>query len=134
MNANQLTGALFFVGRVALLALPHLNLMATFKGKDVQIRMVCVGTNFGFVPHLFFPKEEGANYVAPELIQQLERHRRNFTIFSGLDHGVEVLGGKGVHAFLSRFIKNSRGLPEKNISVDQKPPLTWGLYRYPSMH
>ena len=88
MNMKSVNRRTFLRGTGGvLLALPHLNLMADkFKGKDVPTRMVCVGTNFGFVPHLFFPKEGGANYVAPELIQQLERHRQNFTIFSGLDH------------------------------------------------
>ena len=138
MNTKSINRRTFLRGTGGvLLALPHLNLMAdNFKGKDVPTRMVCVGTNFGFVPHLFFPKEEGANYVAPELIQQLEKHRQNFTIFSGLDHGVEGVGGhQGVHAFLSGVLsKNSRGLPEKNISVDQKAASHVGAStRYPSM-
>ena len=81
----------------------------------VPMRMVCVGTNFGFVPNLFFPKDTGPDFKAPELIQQLEQHKRNFTIFSGLDHGAEGVGGHGgVHAFLSGVLsKNSRGFPEK---------------------
>ena len=119
----------------ALVALPHLNLMAK-EVKTFPMRMVCVGTNFGFVPNLFFPKETGLDYKATELIQQLEQHRRNFTIFSGLDHGTEGVGGHGgVHAFLSGVLsKNSRGLPEKNVTVDQKAAAHVGAAtRYPSM-
>ncbi|HAH99652.1 MAG TPA: hypothetical protein DCO70_09960 [Verrucomicrobiales bacterium] len=100
------------------------------------MRIVCVGTNFGFVPNLFFPKESGPDFKAPELIQQLEQHRRNFTIFSGLDHGTEGVGGHaGVHAFLSGVLsKNSRGLPEKNVTMDQKAAAHVGsATRYPSM-
>ena len=121
----------------AMVALPHLNLMADKpNGSDVPKRMVCVGTNFGFVPKLFFPQKTGRNYDAPELIQQLEQHRENFTIFSGLDHGSEGVGGhQGVHAFLSGVLsKNSRGLTEKNITVDQKAAAHVGAAtRYPSM-
>ena len=44
----------------AMVALPHLNLMADKpNGSDVPKRMVCVGTNFGFVPKLFFPQKPG---------------------------------------------------------------------------
>ncbi|MED6314658.1 MAG: DUF1552 domain-containing protein [Verrucomicrobiota bacterium] len=119
----------------ALLALPHLNMMAK-EAKAVPMRIVCVGTNFGFVPNLFFPKESGPDFKAPELIQQLEQHRQNFTIFSGLDHGTEGVGGHaGVHAFLSGVLsKNSRGLPEKNVTMDQKAAAYVGsATRYPSM-
>ena len=119
----------------ALLALPHLNMMAK-EAKAVPMRIVCVGTNFGFVPDLFFPKESGPDFKAPELIQQLEQHRQNFTIFSGLDHGTEGVGGHaGVHAFLSGVLsKNSRGLPEKNVTMDQKAAAHVGAAtRYPSM-
>ena len=119
----------------ALVALPHLNVIAK-EAKAVPMRMVCVGTNFGFVPNLFFPKETGSDFKAPELIQQLEQHKRNFTVFSGLDHGTEGVGGHGgVHAFLSGVLsKNSRGLPEKNVTVDQKAAAHVGAAtRYPSM-
>jgi hypothetical protein len=121
----------------ALVALPHLNLMAEApKAAPVPMRMVCVGTNFGFVPKLFFPEETGPNFKAPELIQQLVQHRKNFTIFSGLDHGAEGMGGHGgVHAFLSGILsKNSRGFREKNITIDQKAATHVGVAtRYPSM-
>ena len=106
----------------AVLALPHLNLMAKEKGGQPPMRMVCVGTNFGFVPSLFFPEVTGRDYVAPELIRELDRHREKFTIFSQLDHGSEGVGGHGgVHAFLSGVLsKNAKGFEERNVSVDQK--------------
>ena len=65
----------------AMVALPHLNLMADKpNGSDVPKRMVCVGTNFGFVPS-YFPSKTGRNYDAPELIQQLEQHREILPYF-----------------------------------------------------
>ena len=120
----------------AMVALPHLNIMAAGKSSQPPVRMVCVGTNFGFVPRLFFPEEAGREYRAPELIQQLEQHRSKFTIFSHLDHGVEGVGGHtGVHAFLSGIrSKNSKGYAEKNITVDQKAAAYIGsATRYASM-
>ena len=120
----------------ALIALPHLNIMAGGKSGEPPMRMVCVGTNFGFVPRLFFPEQTGRNYVAPELIQQLEQHRDKFTILSQLDHGAEGVGGHtGVHAFLSGIrSKNSKGHAEKNITMDQKAAAHVGAdTRYSSM-
>ena len=138
MKTNGLNRRNFLRGAGgALVALPHLNLMAEgAAAAAVPMRMVCVGTNFGFIPKLFFPEETGHKYKAPELIQQLQQHRQNFTIFSGLDHGTEGVGGHGgVHAFLSGILsKNSSGFREKNITVDQKAAAHVGAAtRYPSM-
>ena len=74
MNTKSVNRRTFLRGTGGvLLALPHLNLMAdNFKGKDVPTRMVCVGTNFGFVPHLFFPKEEGATNTTDCLFSTLD--------------------------------------------------------------
>lgn len=117
-------------------ALPYLNIMAAGRSAQPPMRMICVGTNFGFVPKLFFPEQTGADYEAPDLIQQLAQHRRKFTIFSQLDHLAEGVGGHtGVHAFLSGIrSKNSKGHAEKNVTVDQKAASHVGAdTRYSSM-
>lgn len=107
----------------AMMALPFLDIMATTAPQSkVPMRMVCVGTNFGFVPKLFFPTDAGSNYVLPELLKPIAHHREKFSIFSQLDHGSEGVGGHGgVHAYLSGILtKNAKGFKESNISVDQK--------------
>ena len=91
----------------AVLGLPWLQAMGASTKDSQPMRMVCVGTHFGFVPSMFFPKEVGSDYRAPELIQQIERHRSKLTLFSHLDHGAEGVGGHGgVHAFLSGIENN----------------------------
>ncbi len=121
----------------AVMALPHLDIMAAAtKAAEVPMRMVCVGTNFGFVPKLFFPTETGTNYALPELLKPLGKHRNNFTVLSQLDHGAEGVGGHGgVHAYLSGVLtKNAKGYKESNISVDQKAAEFVGTQtRYSSM-
>ena len=125
----------------AALALPHLEAMTKAESVDAQsadspTRMVCVGLNFGFVPQLFFPEETGANYQATERLAPLKNHRNDFTVFSGLDHGVNGQGGHGgVHAYLSGVLsKNSAGMEEANISIDQKAAQLIGAKtRYTSM-
>ena len=109
----------------ATLSLPFLDAMAVGSVAStvaVPMRMVCVGTGLGFVPKLFFPGQTGRSYELPELLKPLARHRNDFSVFSQLDHGTDGVGGHGgVHAYLTGLLsKNSRGLPEANISVDQK--------------
>ena len=104
------------------MALPCLDLMAETSDSEDPMRMVCVGLNFGLVPQLFFPKQTGENYELTDRLKPLAGVRDKFSVFSGLDHGVNAQGGHGgVHAFLSGVLsKNSAGMPEANISVDQK--------------
>ena len=119
----------------ATMALPSLEAMAA-PTEATATRMVCVGLNFGFVPRLFFPTTTGKNYELTERLEPLEKFRNDFTVFSGLDHGVEAQGGHGgVHAYLSGVLsKHSRNMPEANISVDQKAAqLVGSETRYPSL-
>lgn len=109
----------------ATLSLPFLDAMVLGSVSStalVPVRMVCVGTGLGFVPELFFPRKTGRSYELPVLLKPLARHRNDFSVFSQLDHGTEGVGGHGgVHAYLTGLLsKNSRGLPEANISLDQK--------------
>ncbi len=121
----------------AVLSLPYLETMACATGiSNVPIRMACVGLNFGLVPKLFFPQKAGRNYELTERLHPLKDLRDDFTVFSGLDHGVNAQGGHGgVHAFLSGVLsKNSAGMPEANISIDQKAAqLVGARTRYPSL-
>ena len=121
----------------ALLALPYLNAMAApVATADAPIRMACVGLNFGFVPRLFFPEGTGRNYKLSARLEPLKTLREEFTVFSGLDHGGEGQGGHGgVHAYLSGILsRNSKGMPEANISIDQKAAQLVGTQtRYPSL-
>ena len=121
----------------ALMALPYLDAMASAADRQSQpMRMVCIGLNFGFVPRLFFPTETGPSYQLSERLAPLAELRNEFTVFSGLDHGLNAQGGHGgVHAYLSGVLsKNSRGMPESNISVDQKAAQIVGAEtRFPSL-
>jgi hypothetical protein len=121
----------------ALLALPHLDAMAApMAVPDLPMRMACIGLNFGLVPQLFFPEKTGKDYVLSDRLRPLKEFRHDFTVFSGLDHGVNGQGGHGgVHAYLSGVLsKNSSGMPEANISIDQKAAQFVGAKtRYPSL-
>ena len=61
-------------------------------------KLVAVGNLLGFYLPEFFPKTSGSNYQTTRLLKPLEAHRKDYSLFSGLDHGV-----KGGH-FCSTFI------------------------------
>lgn len=90
------------------------------------LRMVCIGNLLGFYPPAFFPTKAGAAYELPESIEALKAHQSDFTLYSGLDHGI-----KGGHFAMSSFLSgvktsDAKGMPEGNITVDQRAAETLG--------
>lgn len=65
-------------------------------------RFVCLSNNYGVYREAFFPAADqaGADYDMPETLAPLEKHRRDVTVFSNLDHG-NTGGHKGVPVLLS---------------------------------
>lgn len=119
------------------LALPWLESLATAgsaAGAARPVRMVCIGNSFGFHPPSFFPKNTGRDYDLPHLLEPLAPHRKDLTLFSGLDHGVKG-GHFAIHAFLSGVrADNAKAMPEGNISLDQRAAETvGGATRFPSL-
>jgi len=84
------------------------------------VRMVCVANPLGMLPEAFFPTKAGADYEMPVSLKPLESHRKDFTVFSNLDH--DVAGGhRAVHSFLSGLRdSDAKEWPERNISIDQR--------------
>jgi len=149
-NRPHLAGRRFFLRAAGInLALPVLDsLSANVLGSGLAVtalsanaktvrpmRMVAVGNAFGFYPPAFFPKEAGAGYDAPELLEPVAReHRKDISVFAGLDHGVKG-GHFAVHSFLSGVRQvDAKGMPDGNISVDQRAAETvGGATRFPSL-
>ncbi len=120
------------------LALPLLEslprLKAAGKTATAPKRMVCIGNEFGMYPGAFWPEKFGTDYELTPLLKPLEQHRRDFTLFSHLDHGVKG-GHFAVHTFLTG-VKSSeaKGLPEGGISLDQRAAEFVGPQtRFPSL-
>ena len=128
----------FLQGTGSALALPGLESFGS-EGKAITSqpkRLVCVGNHLGFYPPAFFPERAGADYVSSQTLKNIERHRKDFTVFSNLDDGAHG-GHSGVHAFLSGGIRKeeSGGFPEKNISLDQvAAEYSGSTARFPSIN
>ncbi len=97
-------------------------------------RIVVLSNNYGFYPQAFFPAKTGADYEMPETLKALEPHRKDFNVYSNLDHG-NTGGHQGVPVFLSGVQTHLAGhYPEGNISLDQKAAEFVGsATRYPSL-
>jgi hypothetical protein len=112
--------------------------VSSLAGKAVNaerpMRMVCIGNLLGFYPPAFFPTKSGAEYEVPESIEALKPHQKDFTLYSGLDHGI-----KGGHFAMSSFLSgvktsDAKGMPDGNITVDQRAAETMGgATRFPSL-
>jgi hypothetical protein len=50
-------------------------------------RLVCVGSNLGLYRKALYPSETGKNYETTQLLEPLDQHRNELTVFSGFDHG-----------------------------------------------
>ncbi|MEL7498998.1 MAG: DUF1552 domain-containing protein [Planctomycetota bacterium] len=104
------------------LALPALESFGGLSGSDSESpwRLVCIGNEFGMYPGAFWPTDAGADYKLPPLLQPLEKHRDDLTVFSHLDHGLKG-GHHAVHTFLTGVnAADARAMPEGGISLDQR--------------
>ncbi|MCP3692320.1 MAG: DUF1552 domain-containing protein, partial [Planctomycetaceae bacterium] len=97
----------FLRGSGVALALPMLEAMTPTARAATQTRgsvkrFVCLSNNYGVYQKAFFPDENqaGADYKMPETLRSLEKHRKDLTVFSNLDHGFTG-GHQGVPVLLS---------------------------------
>jgi hypothetical protein len=97
-------------------------------------RLVCVGNEFGMYPGAFWPTKAGKDYATTKLLQPLDAHRQDFTLFSHLDHGLKG-GHFAVHTFLTGVKSaEAKGMPDGGISLDQRAAEFVGSRtRFPSL-
>ncbi|MDP7204733.1 MAG: DUF1552 domain-containing protein, partial [Pirellulaceae bacterium] len=117
----------YLKGAGVAIALPMLEAMAPAapagagSARPVK-RFVCLSNNYGIYKKTFFPTsgETTSDYEMPETLKPLEKHRKDFTVFSHLDHG-NTIGHQGVPVLLSGVRPHlASQFPEGNISLDQK--------------
>ena len=136
---NRLDRRTFLKGAGVAIALPIMEsirprpLEAAETKKPVK-RMVCISNNYGIYPQAFFPKEAGTDFEMPSTLEPLTKHRKDFTVFSHLDHGIS-----GGHACVPTLLNGIRPylaahFSEGNITMDQKAAEFVGSQtRFPSM-
>ena len=106
------------------LSLPFLESLApglALASGEAPKRMVFVCTALGLHPPNLWPKATGKGYELTPYLKLLEEHRKDFTLFSGLQH--EDQTGRQPHdsemTWLTSARKPGRGGFRNSISIDQ---------------
>jgi hypothetical protein len=118
----------------SLLALPLLEANSAHGRVSPPKRITATGVFYGFVPENFHPKDTGKNYNSPLLLKPLDPFRKDYTVFSGLDHNLS--GGHNATKFFLSGIPTteSKGFAEANVSIDQKAAQFTGTKtRFPAL-
>jgi hypothetical protein len=105
------------------LGLPLLDSMtpafAAEKAQETPRRFLGICNNLGLLPDHFFPQGAGRGYELSPYLKVLERHRNEFTVFSGVSHP-DVDGGHPADiCFLTAAPHPSSGGFRNTISLDQ---------------
>ncbi|MEJ6717450.1 MAG: DUF1552 domain-containing protein, partial [Akkermansiaceae bacterium] len=100
---TQLTRRNFLRAGGVAIALPMMEsftpLARAAEGKKSVKRMVCLSNNYGIYQKAFFPTEAGRGYELSPTLRPLEKHQKDFSVFSNLDHGLT-----GGHACVPTFL------------------------------
>ncbi len=136
---NRLHRRTFLRGTGVAMGLPFLEAMrptlaSDTKGDAIPRRMIAIQTNMGILPQFFFPEQAGKDYSLSPYLQRLAAHRKNMTVFSG----VNLPGVTGGHAaercFLTGTPHPERGGFRNWVSLDQYAAEQIGNQtRYPSL-
>ncbi len=116
----------FLQGSGVAIALPLLQAMTPAFTRAASTstspkRFVAMNAGLGFHTPLLFPKNPGENYTITPYLEQLEEHRKDFTLFSGLSHPSQ--NGNNGHASELTWLTSAQrpGLAgfKNTISLDQ---------------
>lgn len=136
---NSVSRRAFLRGAGVCLSLPLLDVMRPALGAAASAankprRMVAIQTNQGILPQFFFPAKPGADFELSPYLKLLERHRQDFTVFSGVSHP-EVDGGHCAERVFLTGAPHPGGPTFKNsVSLDQVAAEQIGVAtRYPSL-
>ena len=141
---KSLTRRTFLRGVGVGISLPLLDAMlpavatasqkSQFDVNNPPRRMLGICNNLGLLPDQFFPNASGSQYELSPYLKLLEKHRNDFTVFSGVSHP-DVDGGHPADiCFLTAAPHPGSGGFRNTISMDQFIAERVGhLTRFPSL-
>jgi hypothetical protein len=86
---------------------------------DRPRRFFGICNNLGLLPEEFFPKQSGRDYELSPYLRVLEKHRREFTVFSGVSHPNVDGGHPSDISFLTAAPHPASSSFRNTISLDQ---------------
>ena len=87
------------------------------KAKPRRFLGIC--NNLGLLPEEFFPKEAGRDYESSPYLNLLQKHRNDFTVFSGVSHPNVDGGHPSDISFLTAAPHPASSSFRNSISLDQ---------------
>ena len=118
------------------IGLPSLgSLSGAVRGTEKPAtRMVCIASALGMNPEAFFPKSFEQDYELSPTLQSLAPLRKEFTVFSHMDHP-SIFTKHGAMNSLLSGVDATKATAGKNVSVDQVAAAHVGYQtRFPSVH
>jgi len=101
------------------IAFPWLESTTEAHSTEKTKRMLLISNNLGVLPRYFFPTHAGKEYTPSLYLEQLQDHRDDFTVFTGLSHPY-VEGGHSTENCFLTSAKHPTGSQFRNtISLDQ---------------
>ena len=82
-------------------------------------RFLGICNNLGLLPEEFFPKQAGRDYTASPYLSRLQKHRADFTVFSGVSHPNVDGGHPSDISFLTAAPHPASSSFRNSISLDQ---------------
>jgi hypothetical protein len=82
-------------------------------------RFLGICNNLGLLPEEFFPKQSGRDYVPSPYLSLLQKHRDDFTVFSGVSHPNVDGGHPSDISFLTAAPHPASSSFRNSISLDQ---------------
>ena len=101
------------------MTLPLLESFGAPSAIESPKRMIAVCQDLSFIPKLFFPKTAGKGYETSAYLDKINRHREDFTVFSGLSHPGVDGGHRADKSFLTGAPHPGRTSFRNTISLDQ---------------
>ena len=128
----------FLRGAGVAMALPLLEAMRPAFARAAEAapprRMLSVCNNLGLLPDQFFPTQAGRGYALSPYLKILEKHRDDFTVFSGVWHPDVDGGHPADNCFLTAAPHPGSGGFRNTVSLDQYVAQRMGnLTRFASM-
>ena len=101
---------------------------------DSSMRMVCIASALGMNPEAFFPTSFGREYELSPTLKPLAALRKDFTVFSHMDHPNIFTKHGSMNSLLSG-VDAKKATAGENISMDQVAAAHVGYRtRFPSLH
>lgn len=136
MTKPMVTRRHFLKAAGVSIALPSLESVAGATGAAEKpvTRMVCIASALGMNPEAFFPRSFVPNYQLSPTLKLLAPLRKDFTVFSHMDHPGIFTKHAAMNSLLSG-VDAKKATAGQNVSMDQVAAAHAGYQtRFPSVH